>query len=142
MRMLRVFWVGGVRQTANAHVQVGHNGEGGRQVFRLSQIIGDVGSVFSTWVCPPSPYTKVIGSRNHRSNWPSFRRTPPAFLDLYLFVSHLPRCCGTTSTIREWECNHPRVAPKLDSCYTLLTWWTWCDAHEGASLRTLWLMSI
>ena len=41
-----VFWDGGLRQTANAHVEVGYNGEGGRHVFRLSQIIGDVSSVF------------------------------------------------------------------------------------------------
>jgi hypothetical protein len=45
-----VFWDGELRQTANAHVEVGHNG---RQVFRLSQIIGDVSSVFLPGFVPP-----------------------------------------------------------------------------------------
>ncbi|KAH9957834.1 tyrosyl-DNA phosphodiesterase-domain-containing protein [Russula dissimulans] len=37
-----VFWDGELRQTANKHVKPGHNGENGRPVFRLSQIIGDI----------------------------------------------------------------------------------------------------
>jgi len=38
-----VFWDGELRQTANRHVEPGHNGTDGEAVFRLSQIIGDVG---------------------------------------------------------------------------------------------------
>ncbi|KAI0278964.1 tyrosyl-DNA phosphodiesterase-domain-containing protein [Russula aff. rugulosa BPL654] len=38
---VEVFWDGELRQTANAHVEVGRNGEDGRPIFRLSQIIGD-----------------------------------------------------------------------------------------------------
>ena len=30
-----VFWDGGLRQTVNAHVEVGHNREGGRHGLRL-----------------------------------------------------------------------------------------------------------
>lgn len=37
-----VFWDGELRQTANMHVDVVHNGMDGKPVFRLSQIIGDV----------------------------------------------------------------------------------------------------
>jgi tyrosyl-DNA phosphodiesterase-1 len=37
-----VFWDGQLRQTANMHVEPGHNGTNGKPVFRLSQIIGDV----------------------------------------------------------------------------------------------------
>lgn len=39
---VEVFWDGELRQTANAHVELGRNGEDGRPIFRLSQIIGDV----------------------------------------------------------------------------------------------------
>ncbi|KAF8498085.1 phospholipase D/nuclease [Russula emetica] len=38
---VEVFWDGELRQTANAHVELGRNGEDGRPIFRLSQIIGD-----------------------------------------------------------------------------------------------------
>ncbi|KAI0283544.1 tyrosyl-DNA phosphodiesterase-domain-containing protein [Russula brevipes] len=38
---VETFWDGELRQTANKHVELGHNGENGRPVFRLSQIIGD-----------------------------------------------------------------------------------------------------
>jgi tyrosyl-DNA phosphodiesterase 1 len=41
-----VFWDGELRQTANAHVELGRNGEDGRPIFRLSQIIGDVSRFF------------------------------------------------------------------------------------------------
>jgi tyrosyl-DNA phosphodiesterase 1 len=37
-----VFWDGELRQTANMHVERGHNGTAGEAVFRLSEIIGDV----------------------------------------------------------------------------------------------------
>ena len=37
-----VFWDGELRQTANKHVEPRRNGEDGKPVFRLSQIIGDV----------------------------------------------------------------------------------------------------
>jgi tyrosyl-DNA phosphodiesterase-1 len=53
-----VFWDGELRQTANAHVEVGHNGEDGRQVFRLSQIIGDVSFGFLPVFSPPSHILK------------------------------------------------------------------------------------
>lgn len=36
-----VFWDGELRQTANKHVEPRRNGEDGKPVFRLSQIIGD-----------------------------------------------------------------------------------------------------
>ena len=39
-----VFWDGELRQTANKHVEPRRNGEDGKPVFRLSQIIGDVRS--------------------------------------------------------------------------------------------------
>jgi tyrosyl-DNA phosphodiesterase-1 len=39
-----VFWDGELRQTANKHVDPKRNGEDGKPVFRLSQIIGDVRS--------------------------------------------------------------------------------------------------
>ena len=49
-----VFWDGELRQTANAHVELGRNGEDGRPIFRLSQIIGDVSRFFySTYVRHP-----------------------------------------------------------------------------------------
>jgi len=41
-----VFWDGELRQTANKHVEPRRNGEDGKPVFRLSQIIGDVRSAF------------------------------------------------------------------------------------------------
>ena len=44
---VEVFWDGELRQTANAHVEPGRNGEDGRPIFRLSQIIGDVSRFFS-----------------------------------------------------------------------------------------------
>jgi tyrosyl-DNA phosphodiesterase-1 len=48
---VEVFWDGELRQTANAHVELGRNGEDGRPIFRLSQIIGDVSRFFySTYV--------------------------------------------------------------------------------------------
>jgi len=37
-----MFWDGELRQTANMHVDPGRNGEDGKPVFRLSEIIGDV----------------------------------------------------------------------------------------------------
>ncbi|KAI9431173.1 phospholipase D/nuclease [Lactarius indigo] len=36
-----VFWTGELRQTANKHVDPRRNGEDGKPIFRLSQIIGD-----------------------------------------------------------------------------------------------------
>ena len=42
-----VFWDGELRQTANKHVEPRRNGEDGKLVFRLSQIIGDVRFAFS-----------------------------------------------------------------------------------------------
>lgn len=45
---VEVFWDGELRQTANAHVELGRNGEDGRPIFRLSQIIGDVSQFFSS----------------------------------------------------------------------------------------------
>lgn len=51
---VEVFWDGELRQTANAHVELGRNGEDGRPIFRLSQIIGDVSwFFFSTYVRRP-----------------------------------------------------------------------------------------
>lgn len=51
---VEVFWDGELRQTANAHVELGRNGEDGRPIFRLSQIIGDVSRFFySTYVRHP-----------------------------------------------------------------------------------------
>jgi tyrosyl-DNA phosphodiesterase-1 len=51
---VEVFWDGELRQTANAHVELGRNGEDGRPIFRLSQIIGDVSLLFySTYVRRP-----------------------------------------------------------------------------------------
>ena len=59
---------------------------------------------------------------------------PPAFLDLYILPpQHSCRTCNSTCALREWESDHKRGASKLDSRYTLFTWWTWRDAHEGAS---------
>ncbi|VDC04263.1 unnamed protein product [Peniophora sp. CBMAI 1063] len=40
-----LFWDGVVRQTANMHVGPGKNGENGKPVFRLSEIIGDKSQV-------------------------------------------------------------------------------------------------
>ena len=37
-----LFWDGEIRQTANKHVERGKNGEDGKPVWRLSEIIGDV----------------------------------------------------------------------------------------------------
>jgi tyrosyl-DNA phosphodiesterase-1 len=67
---VEVFWDGELRQTANAHVETGRNGDDGRPVFRLSQIIGDVSPVFLPVLSPlfHSPFTKRIESRNHNSN--------------------------------------------------------------------------
>jgi len=59
-----VFWDGELRQTANKHVEPGHNGENGRPIFRLSQIIGDVSPSFS--LCLMS--SKRIGLRKRRSS--------------------------------------------------------------------------
>ena len=42
-----VFWDGELRQTANKHVEPRRNGEDGKPIFRLSQIIGDVRLVSS-----------------------------------------------------------------------------------------------
>jgi tyrosyl-DNA phosphodiesterase 1 len=51
---VEVFWDGELRQTANAHIELGRNGEDGRPIFRLSQIIGDVSRFFySTYVRQP-----------------------------------------------------------------------------------------
>ena len=51
---VEVFWDGELRQTANAHVELGRNGEDGRPIIRLSQIIGDVSWLFySTYVRHP-----------------------------------------------------------------------------------------
>ena len=75
---VEAFWDGELRQTANAHVELGRNGEDGRPIFRLSQIIGDVSwPIYSTYV--PRPLRKN-GSRNRRSNWLSSRPTPFSFL--------------------------------------------------------------
>jgi tyrosyl-DNA phosphodiesterase-1 len=54
---VEVFWDGELRQTANAHVELGRNGEYGRPIFRLSQIIGDVSRFF----LPP-----MFGTLNER----------------------------------------------------------------------------
>ena len=63
---------------------------------------------------------------------------PPAFLDLYLLPSHHScRTCNSTCALREWESNDKRGTSKLDSRYTLFTWWSWRDAHEGTSQRPL-----
>ncbi|KAF8264858.1 tyrosyl-DNA phosphodiesterase-domain-containing protein [Lactarius quietus] len=40
-----VFWDGELRQTANKHVEPRRNGEDGKAVFRLSQIIGDTSQI-------------------------------------------------------------------------------------------------
>jgi hypothetical protein len=126
-----VFWDGELRQTANAHVELGNNGEDGRSVFRLSQIIGDVSSLF--YLCSPHLRKRtdpeIADRTGHHLNVLS-----PAFLDLYLFRPQHSRCtCDTTCAIREWQYDHKRGAPKLDSSNTLLTRWTWRYAHEGAS---------
>ena len=47
-----VFWDGELRQTANMHVEPGHNGTNGKPVFRLSEIIGDV-RLFCYLLVPP-----------------------------------------------------------------------------------------
>lgn len=127
-----VFWDGELRQTANAHVEIGHNGENGRPVFRLSQIIGDVSPVFL-----PSPASHLLKGPDleitgRTSHYLDVR--PPAFLDLSLFCSqHSRYTCYPTCAVREWGCDHKRGASKLDSCYAVLARWTWGDAHEGAS---------
>jgi tyrosyl-DNA phosphodiesterase-1 len=41
-----VFWNGELRQNGNMHVEPGCNGEDGKPIFRLSQIIGDVRPAF------------------------------------------------------------------------------------------------
>jgi hypothetical protein len=130
-----VFWDGELRQTANAHVGLGHNGEDGRPVFRLSQIIGDVSLFF--YLCSPhlrkESDTEIADRTCHHLDV-----LPPAFLDLYLFLPQHSRCtCDPTCAIREWEYDHKGGSPKLDSSNTLLTRWTWRDAHEGSSYRTL-----
>lgn len=51
---VEVFWDGELRQTANAHVELGRNGEDGRPIFRLSQIIGDVSRFFYYLFLHPS----------------------------------------------------------------------------------------
>ena len=43
---VEVFWDGELRQTANAHVELERNGEDGKPIFRLSEIIGDVSRFF------------------------------------------------------------------------------------------------
>lgn len=50
-----VFWDGELRQTANKHAEPRRNGEDGKLVFRLSQIIGDVRPVLS-------PYSHVANT--------------------------------------------------------------------------------
>jgi hypothetical protein len=134
---VEVFWDGELRQTANAHVELSRNGEDGRQVFRLSQIIGDVSRFFySTCVrCPlrKEPDPEITDRTGHHLDV-----RPPATLDIYLFPSqHSCRTCNSTCAVREWESDHKRGPSKLDSRYTLFTWWTWRDAHEGASSRAL-----
>jgi len=58
-RDVEVFWDGELRQTANAFVELDRNGEDGRPVFRLSQIIGDVSRFFYSTCVWHS--TKIIG---------------------------------------------------------------------------------
>ena len=142
---VEVFWDGELRQTANAHVETGHNGDDGRPVFRLSQIIGDVSPVFLL-SSPPSPTPHPLKELDPEITARTSHHLdvcPPAFLDLYLFCPQHSRCtCDPTCAIRERGYDHKRGASKLDSCYTFLAWWTWRDAHEGTSWRTLWLMFI
>jgi tyrosyl-DNA phosphodiesterase-1 len=54
-----VFWDGELRQTANKHVEPRRNGEDGKPVFRLSQIIGDVRSKFPL----PNPSRTLLTPR-------------------------------------------------------------------------------
>jgi tyrosyl-DNA phosphodiesterase 1 len=77
-----VFWDGELRQTANKHVKPGHNGENGRPVFRLSQIIGDVSPFFS--LCFASSLNGSDSESTDRAgNHLDIR--PRALLDLYIF---------------------------------------------------------
>jgi tyrosyl-DNA phosphodiesterase-1 len=64
---VETFWDGELRQTANKHVELGHNGENGRPVFRLSQIIGDVSRFFLS-TCVLGPFAKESDFRNRRSS--------------------------------------------------------------------------
>jgi hypothetical protein len=129
---VEVFWDGELRQTANAHVELGHNGEDGRPVFRLSQIIGDVSLFF--YLCSAPFHEKKSNPEITDRTGHHLDLRPSAFLDLYIFRPQHSHCtCDPTCAIREWECDHKRGAPELDSCYTLPTWRTWRDAHEGAN---------
>jgi hypothetical protein len=130
---VEAFWDGELRQTANAHVELGRNGEDGRPIFRLSQIIGDVSRFFYS-IYVSAPLTKSMDPEIADRTGYHLVLRPPAFLDIYLLPSrHSCRTCNSTRALREWESDHKRGASKLDSCYTFFTWWTWGDAHEGAS---------
>lgn len=41
-----VFWDGELRQNANMHVETRRNGEDGKLIFRLSEMLGDVRPAF------------------------------------------------------------------------------------------------
>lgn len=59
------FWDGELRQTANKHVEPRRNGEDGKPVFRLSQIIGDVRLAF--FITPNTTHSnEAPDHRNHR----------------------------------------------------------------------------
>lgn len=46
-----MFWDGEVRQTRNKHVDKGKNGEDGKPVFGLTDVIGDVKSIILLLLC-------------------------------------------------------------------------------------------
>jgi len=64
-----LYWDGELRQTANKYVDSGKNGENGRPVWRLSEIIGDVSETVSLGskspLTPPAPPARAL--RNQKS---------------------------------------------------------------------------
>jgi hypothetical protein len=125
-----VFWDGELRQTANMHVSPGHNGTNGKAVFRLSEIIGDVR------LFPSYSYSGLLmkskAEKGDRTG-DHLDLLPRAFLDLHLFrARHSRRARDPTGADREWERNDKTSSSELDSRHTLLAWWTWCDAYQGA----------
>ncbi|ETW80095.1 hypothetical protein HETIRDRAFT_459808 [Heterobasidion irregulare TC 32-1] len=93
-----LFWDGEIRQTANKHVERGKNGEDGKPVWRLSEIIGDKSEIAQA----------IISTYAYDIEWISnfFDRTTPVVL-----VTQPAN--GSEPTIKQILHNWIRVTPVL-----------------------------
>ncbi|KAH9052725.1 hypothetical protein EDB87DRAFT_1581479 [Lactarius vividus] len=105
-----VFWDGELRQTANKHVEPRRNGEDGKPIFRLSQIIGDKSQI----------ELAIISTYALQLSWIYAFFSPST--PVVLVTQPSPSDSGN-ATIKQVLPNWIRATP-------FLRWWARGNAHE------------